>query len=148
MQQQDRIKSGDLVSAILSASPCQISTKLSPCIFSPNRFFIWLQAIMTLAADVNPDTTGIDINSTKNPKRRIPRNIVTQPDRKQSKAAYSGIPLKDYKRKHMVNAIYNILCHAICIDHHTRPSYWLWFPIRNRLRKTSLTIQSFSIISS
>jgi len=50
--------------------------------------------MMTLAADVNPDTTGIDMNSTKNPKRKMPSNIVVHPDRKQSKAAYSGIPLK------------------------------------------------------
>lgn len=49
---------------------------------------------MTLAADVNPDTTGIDMNSTKNPKRRMPSNIVIHPDKKQSKIAYSGIPLK------------------------------------------------------
>lgn len=51
---------------------------------------------MILAADVNPDTTGIDTKSTKKPKRRIPRNIVIHPDRKQSKATYSGIPLKEF----------------------------------------------------
>lgn len=51
--------------------------------------------MMTLAADVNPDTTGVDTNSTKNPKRRMPRSIVIHPDKKQSKAVYSGIPLKE-----------------------------------------------------
>jgi len=51
---------------------------------------------MTLAADVNPDTTGIDTNSTRNPKRKIARNIVMHPDKKHSKIAYSGIPLKNF----------------------------------------------------
>lgn len=64
----------------------------------PSRFFIWLQAMMTLAADVNPDTTGNDMNSIRNPKRRTPNNIVMHPDKKQSKAAYSGIPLKRNRR--------------------------------------------------
>jgi len=48
-----------------------------------------------LAADVNPDITGIETNSTKNPKCRMPRSIVTHPDKKQSNAVYSGIPLKE-----------------------------------------------------
>lgn len=51
--------------------------------------------MMTLAADVNPHITGIETNSTKNPKRKIPRNIVIHPDKKQSNAVYSGIPLKE-----------------------------------------------------
>lgn len=54
---------------------------------------------MILAADVNPDTTGIDTNSTKNPKRRTPRNIVIHPDKKHSKIAYSGMPLKNFPLK-------------------------------------------------
>ena len=60
---------------------------------------------MTLAADVNPDTTGIDMNSTKNPKRKMPSNIVMHPDRKQSKAAYSGIPLKKNHQTWNVSAL-------------------------------------------
>jgi len=52
--------------------------------------------MMTLAADVNPDTTGIDTNSIRNPKRKIARNIVMHPDKKHSKIAYSGIPLKNF----------------------------------------------------
>lgn len=51
--------------------------------------------MMRLAADVNPDITGIETNSTKNPKCRMPRSIVTHPDKKQSNAVYSGIPLKE-----------------------------------------------------
>lgn len=62
--------------------------------FRPSRPLIWLQAMMRLAADVNPDTTGIDTNSTRNPRRRMPSKIVTHPDKKHSKAAYSGIPLE------------------------------------------------------
>jgi len=56
--------------------------------------------MMMLAADVNPDTTGIDMNSIKNPKRRMLSNIVIHPDKKQSKAAYSGIPLKENHQVH------------------------------------------------
>lgn len=55
--------------------------------------------MITLAADVNPDTTGIDTNSTKNPRRRTLSNIVIHPDKKQSKTAYSGIPLKEFSVK-------------------------------------------------
>lgn len=33
----------------------------------PSKPFTWALAIMNAAADVNPDTTGIDIKSTKNP---------------------------------------------------------------------------------
>lgn len=62
----------------------------------------------TLAADVNPDTTGIDINSIRNPKRRMPSNIVMHPDKKQSKTAYSGMPLKknNYKAWNVRSLLY------------------------------------------
>lgn len=101
MQQQDKIRSGILVRWMLLTNSRQISMKLSPCIFKPNKLLIWLQAIIRLAADVNPDTTGMETNSTRNPSRRIPRTIVTLPDKKHRRIAYSGIPLEYHKSRNI-----------------------------------------------
>lgn len=94
MQQQDRTRSGILVRPMLLPNSLQISMKLSPRIFKPSKLLIWLQAIIRLAAEVNPDITGMETNSTKNPRRSIPRAIVMHPDKKHRRTAYSGMPLR------------------------------------------------------
>lgn len=42
----------------------------------PNKPFIWDEAMMTAAADVNPPVTGIDTNSTTKPERRKSRERI------------------------------------------------------------------------
>lgn len=83
MQQQDRIKSLRLVSGNFLNNSFQMIRKVSPLVDTPNSPFIWLLAIIKLVADVNPETTGVDTNSTKNPKCKMPNNSVTHPDKKQ-----------------------------------------------------------------
>lgn len=91
---------------------------------------------MTLAADVNPDTTGIDTNSTKNPKRKIPKRIVMHPDKKQSKAACSGIPLKKKKKESYKHLSRMCVAHEALL--YTRIPIHRYFPRERSVREKCL----------
>jgi len=44
----------------------------------PNRFFSWLTAIVTEAADVNPEMTGEETKSTRNPGiKQVIKNLIS-----------------------------------------------------------------------
>lgn len=59
--------SGNLVSPMCWYTPFQVEMKVSALNLSPSRPLICEEAIVIEAADVKPDTTGNDTNSTKNP---------------------------------------------------------------------------------
>lgn len=57
-----------LVSPTCSNNPFHVDMNVSALNFSPKRPLICEEAIVIAAADVNPDTTGSETNSTKNPE--------------------------------------------------------------------------------
>ena len=45
----------------------------------PNRFFSWLTAIVTEAAEVKPEMTGEETKSTRNPGIKLKQNLNESP---------------------------------------------------------------------
>lgn len=67
MAAQPREVSHGLAFVILEKNPAHISTKDAALNFSPKSPLICVEATVNAAAEQNPEITGADINSTKNP---------------------------------------------------------------------------------
>ena len=69
-----------------------ISMKVFPLALIPNKSLICDDKIIKATALVNPDETGPETKSIRNPSPNNPISSSTSPDRKQSTTAFCQLP--------------------------------------------------------
>uniref|UniRef100_A0A2M4AJ50 Putative secreted protein n=1 Tax=Anopheles triannulatus TaxID=58253 RepID=A0A2M4AJ50_9DIPT len=70
----------------------QISMNVVPLAVIPSTSFTCDVTIISETADVNPDETGPDTKSTRNPSPKMPISSSTRPERKQSRIDFPTLP--------------------------------------------------------
>ena len=92
MQTHPKTVSLTLIPEILLMIDVHISMKVLPLAVIPKRSLICDERIIKATALVNPEETGPDTKSIKNPSPNNPIKSSTVPERKQSTTAFCQLP--------------------------------------------------------